>query len=270
MNRVFRCWLSAISLFLMLIVAPPWTLGSGLTDPDQERAKLFEQTQSHLHRGRKKAALKTMKRYVALGAQPNVNDLYNGFLVAAEAKSCTDMYLFALGHDRAAGLARSPKAFAKGLKDCAKRLRIVHPISFSANVEESNVLINGIWVAQLPTSEIKLPSGEMTIKITHPDYDPYVITRRINKRARPEVKAYLTRKKTFGTLLITTNPPGARVTLAGKDIGETPVGPLTLETGKHFVELNLEGFDRFIRNVKIRRGEETLFDATLEKKASAP
>ena len=79
MKQNFRLWLCSFSVFLILVGAPTLLFAQGPSDPSQERAKLFEQTQKHLRRGKKKSALKTLKRYIGLGAQPNVNDLYNGF-----------------------------------------------------------------------------------------------------------------------------------------------------------------------------------------------
>jgi len=45
--------------------------------------------------------------------------------------------------------------------------------------------------------------------------------------------------------------------------GRSPLGPIELPEGKHFVELERPGYDRFIRNVHVERGRSTIFRAEL-------
>jgi len=205
-----------------------------------------------------------MKKYLALGGQPNINDLFNGFLVAKEAKSCFDMYLFSLGHDALAGASKRPREFVRPLKKCAGKLGTKYAIKITSNIKEADVFVNGIWLGMTPMGPSALPAGEYLIRVSHPDHKSYESNHRVTKRSAPDFRAYLNKKKSFGTLVIKTIPQGASITIEGKQMGKAPLGPLQLETGKHFVELKMEGYDKFIRNVKIRRNEENLFEATLE------
>lgn len=70
---------------------------------------------------------------------------------------------------------------------------------------------------------------------------------------------------------VTTDPPGAAVSVDGRAIGATPLGqPLILGPGDHVVSATLEGYDPAERSVRVAAGDTLAVALTLAKKAEAP
>lgn len=81
-------------------------------------------------------------------------------------------------------------------------------------------------------------------------------------------KAYL--DKARGQLKVTSVPAGARVTLDGRDIGETPLLGKGIVPGEHYLKVVKAGQGAFWKKVTVASGEQTELKAELSVGASGP
>jgi hypothetical protein len=65
-------------------------------------------------------------------------------------------------------------------------------------------------------------------------------------------------------LLVIRAPEGAEVAIDGRLQGVTPLPPLAVPSGKHFVSVTLNGKKPFSERVSLKRGEKRTLDAALE------
>lgn len=68
-----------------------------------------------------------------------------------------------------------------------------------------------------------------------------------------------------GTVKVTSEPNGADVSVDGSFVGNTPA-QLKLAPGKHRVQINLEGFSEWTREIEVSAGSELTLTGTLKKK----
>jgi hypothetical protein len=84
---------------------------------------------------------------------------------------------------------------------------------------------------------------------------------RVNKARRAEVESELSRQKAkIGEVTLRVEPPGARVSVDGKDVGEAPLEqPVRLAAGNHTIEASLVGHEPAARQVSVvGQGQETV------------
>ncbi|MBN1610573.1 MAG: PEGA domain-containing protein [Polyangiaceae bacterium] len=83
----------------------------------------------------------------------------------------------------------------------------------------------------------------------------------VTKARRAEVQSELLRQKAkIGEVTLSVEPPGARVSVDGQDVGEAPlVKPVRLIAGTHSIEANLAGHETVITQVNVvGQGHETV------------
>jgi hypothetical protein len=84
---------------------------------------------------------------------------------------------------------------------------------------------------------------------------------RVTKARRAEVESELLRQKAkIGEIMFSVEPPGARVTVGGRDLGEAPfTEPVRLAAGNYSVEASLAGHETVITEVSVvGQGHETV------------
>jgi tetratricopeptide (TPR) repeat protein len=85
---------------------------------------------------------------------------------------------------------------------------------------------------------------------------------------RDQIEAQIaTLESRLAELSITTDRPGARVLVDGRELGQTPLGPVRLGPGKHEVSASLEGSPTAIRTVELREAERRTVDFTFAVRA---
>jgi tetratricopeptide (TPR) repeat protein len=81
-------------------------------------------------------------------------------------------------------------------------------------------------------------------------------------------KAYHAKER--GQIKVLSTPAGARVTLDGKDLGETPLLARDVLPGEHYVRVTKAGQGAFWKKVKVVSGEEVSLAADLAESATGP
>lgn len=177
----------------------------------------------------------------------------------------------ALGQD-----ADTIKLSKRGVRECAR----AEWQTLSVQVEpvlDSTVLVDGNIVALgKPLKALTLASGRYDLEVRVRDYITHKETIKIQKE--PVARTFkLERQTFFGTAKMELAVEGARVSLEPKLLDKvdpsiqkrvwmTPIkNEIRLPTGKYFLEVKKKGYDRWIRNIYVRRDSETLVQINLTK-----
>lgn len=209
----------------------------------------------------------------AVKADPTQVDAYfNAGSVAQRLKRCREVLLYFRGFlflspgtpDDAQ--AKAALAQCEG-KDQAGLLTV------RSDPKGMEVSLDGVLQGRTPMTGVKVPAGTFRLGATCrcPDYDDHVREVTIVAGQEASVEMVLARKPAFGWLQVKTVPEaGVSVFLDEKPAGTTPLDKVRLETRKHFLRLEMPGFDPWVRNVVIERDRTVTVQATLEPVVPGP
>ncbi len=116
-------------------------------------------------------------------------------------------------------------------------------MAFLLTARSLHVMVVAEAPAEVSVSGLALPLGEhylvrpgaYEVSATAPGYHPLSATVTVGEEADPSVELIL--QALPGRLTISTSPPGARVSIDGESVGETPLGDFPVEAGEHHLLL---------------------------------
>jgi hypothetical protein len=268
--RKSRTMISLLACFLLAsgIAAPTtsWAQEEGISLENQsKRMNLLRKADKASRRGKYNIALDHLQQALKLTPIPDINDHYNIIVLAAALKRCTEVVLHAHAFEL---LAKDDPGFEEVTTHrdaCLGEEAKTGQISVFDIPEKARVLLNGVLVGDGELSRTSLIVGTYKLEVKALEYKRHREKIVLKENEHEKRSITLIKRTYFGMLVIRTIPPGASIRIEGKANGTSPLGPIKLTTGKHFVELRLDGYDRFIRNVKIQRDQTTDFEANLEK-----
>jgi hypothetical protein len=97
--------------------------------------------------------------------------------------------------------------------------------------------------------------GQHTIKLTKSDYDDVISNVSVCAGRTFHLHKNLTESTRHGSIIISSDPPGAKVYLDSNYTGETPKNISTVALGNHTIKLTLSDYFDVIRNVSVSVGE---------------
>ncbi len=163
------------------------------------------------------------------------------------------------GHVSVGQLVALPPA---GAAPTAPALPLVHLHSQPAGAV---VFVDGRVAGTTPMA-LRLEAGrqaELGIARRHHFTAEYQIT--VEAGDARAVFAVLPEIPPFGSLQVTSTPPGATVTLDGAELGVTPLATEEVAAGRHELSIALDGFRPVRREVEVRRRKATEVSLELEK-----
>jgi hypothetical protein len=104
--------------------------------------------------------------------------------------------------------------------------------------------------------------GKHKVVLSAPGFEDY--EREISVDARTGAPPLDIPLKERPAVLVIKAPDGAEVAIDGRLQGVTPLPPLPVPSGKHFVSVTVNGKKPFSERVTLKRGEKRTLDATLE------
>jgi len=125
----------------------------------------------------------------------------------------------------------------------------------------ADVYLDGENIGQTPIIQEGVKKGNHKIELKHKDCVPW--TTKITLQAVQENELSADLKTVYGNLNISSNPSGAKIFLDGKKAGQTPYRLKNIPKGQHKLELKLEGFDKWKKNVNIVSGKEQKVEGKL-------
>jgi len=138
------------------------------------------------------------------------------------------------------------------LVSIAKVTQIIQSVKYGmviiiTNPENAEVVIDNVYLGQSPFQK-QIDTGEHTVAITktlyHSETFPFTV------QGGEFYKKEVTLRPNFGTMKITTNPPGAQVFIGDQKIEDfTPMEILQLQSGRHTIKIRLNDYREWSRNI---------------------
>jgi tetratricopeptide (TPR) repeat protein len=170
--------------------------------------------------------------------------------------------------------ADSLRMARSGLKEC---LRPDAP-TLEVRVEQpgAEVRVNGFLLSRGPLAPTQFPAGIYQVEVTATDHNTQSGEVNIKREAGVFV-ASLEKLTFFGELEIKVEQPGASIKIVPRELdkpdstapekaGTSPMkAPVKLATGNYFIEVNLDGYNRWVRNVRVSRDATNQVEVKLNK-----
>lgn len=142
-------------------------------------------------------------------------------------------------------------------------------LDVSSTPPGATVTINGEVAGTTPVTRSGLAAGMYAIRIELKGYAPVEEMRELLADMSAPVQVQVTLKpeqsaETTGALRVTSNPPGAKITLNGKPAGVTPTVLGKLRPGKHVLELSLSGHINWVGQPSVKAGKTVDVSATMQ------
>lgn len=241
---------------------------AGLTAPRSVKADRYEslvhKASRHVRKNQLDKALKVFKE--AVRVDPNESwGYFNVGNVARKVNKCRDVVLYFRGFLYLSPGTDDDKIARKNVKKCTRGAGI-GTLSLTTEPKGAEIVLDGVVVAQTPESGLELVAGTYKMELNHPDCEG--LSREIIVKAGESTKLEekLIVKPAFGYLEVKVDPAdGVKVYLDEKEIGVTPFDEVRLETRKYLLRLEKAGYDRWVRNVTIRKDRTYRLQATMER-----
>jgi len=133
-------------------------------------------------------------------------------------------------------------------------------LSISSNPSGASVYLDGSYKGETPLSISNIVEGVHSIKLTKSGYGDVTKTISVSAGKTTYVSETLTG---YGSLSISSNPPGASVYLDGSYKGETPLSISNIVEGVHSIKLTKSGYDDVTKTISVSAGKTTYVSETL-------
>ena len=138
--------------------------------------------------------------------------------------------------------------------------RLTGSISVSSSPSGASVYLNGLYKGVTPITLTDVPIGTYSIKLTKSGYGDVTKTISVSAGKTTYVSETLTG---YGSLSISSNPPGASVYLDGSYKGETPLSISNIVEGVHSIKLTKSGYGDVTKTISVSAGKTTYVSETL-------
>jgi len=144
----------------------------------------------------------------------------------------------------------------------------VSSVTITANVAGARVLVRGRDLGTTPLpSAVRLRSGSATVEVTKEGHVPWKREVSLPGGGALTVDVTLSTKERRGTLVVGTTPPGAAVTVGGRDVGVSPAQVL-VDAGAHEVVARREGYETARTSAVVAAGEKSEVNLSLQQERS--
>lgn len=135
-------------------------------------------------------------------------------------------------------------------------------VSIDSQPAQAEVWLDGSRRGQTPL-RLELMAGEYRLDLHHPDYLPYTVDFAVVAgQAQALPRAHL--QAGTGHVRITSVPAGARVSIADRDQGQTPLSVALAPNAEHHVTLTKPGYRPSHQTLTVEPGQRQTFNAHLE------
>lgn len=178
--------------------------------------------------------------------------------------------------------ASTRKDAKKGLRKVKSQIWNKKLGTLSVDIEpesEATILLDGTPVARNGDLEdLEVAAGEYTVSAEIVDHKDASETVTVEKKGSATAELKPLKKTFYGKLDVSVDEEGAKVEVTPKKLkaprepnegatGTSPIDePIELETGKWLITVTKDGFHKWVRYKKVRRGKTTRVNIDLEKK----
>ena len=134
-------------------------------------------------------------------------------------------------------------------------------LNIVSNPPKAQVYINGKYIGVTPLN-ISLPSGTYEIGITKEKYERLNTTVVLYPGEQRSLVVNLT--PNYGFISVYSTPSGAKVYIDDTYIGKTPIEHKEVQTGRHEIAIEKEGYQNYTKTIEILPNKTILVNATLK------
>lgn len=263
---VFILALVAISTFSLATQAQEGD--SSETAQKSAEEKSFEIAERYFQRGLWKRAIDGYEK--ALPSYNQDSGIFYRLVVACTEDGATrKAILFGLGFNYlspAHEFADRLNAMLKKAESSLERAKINPvPVTFELEPKGTEITLNFVPVGESFKGKVNLYPGTYTVLGTY--YGHHTFKKTIEVKDQPVVvRGKLSKVITYGKLEIKTQPEkGITVYVDRKKVGVTPIKPIKLRSGRHYIRFEKEGFDRWHRYVTIENDGLHILEPIMER-----
>lgn len=222
-----------------------------------------------LKRRKFKRAIAAFER--ALPHYNSSSDIFYNLVTACDgAKNYRKTVLYGAGFNYLEPTSEDGPSVNEKVKKAQDQLRKLNAkiskVSFDIKPLGAEVSVNHVPVGLSGRGSTFLYAGSYTVRSNYYDHHPTLRSILVKEGEPLVVKATMERIITHGTLVIKSTPAkGVTVYVDKKKVGVTPLKPLTLRSGEHYVRFEKKGWDRWHRYVTIDNDRKLEVEATLER-----
>ena len=269
LRKIIFVSLSAlVAISSLSLVAQAQEDSSSQTTQKSAEEKSFETAERYFQRGLWKRAIDGYEK-----ALPSYNQdsgiFYRLVVASVEEGEARKAILYGLGFNYlspAHEFADRLNAMVKKAETSLQRAK-VNPVSVSFNIEPkgTEITLNYVPVGESGKGKVSLYPGKYTVLGTY--YGHHTFKKVIEVKDQPiTVRGTLKKVITYGKLKIKTQPEkGITVYVDRKKVGVTPLEPIKLRSGRHYIRFEKEGFDRWHRYVTVENDGLHLLEPIMER-----
>ena len=137
-------------------------------------------------------------------------------------------------------------------------------INIKSNQSEAKIYLNGKEVGTTPDTITSVPTGIHVIEVKMEGYAEW--TKKINMKKGEEITLNAILQSITGTVSLESEPTEAMILLDGEDVGKSPKTVTGIKTGKHELEVRMDGYVSWVKMIKVKAGREYAFTAVLQRR----
>ena len=126
----------------------------------------------------------------------------------------------------------------------------------------AKVLLDGKEIGETPLISNRILEGIHEVQIVMANYTPAKRTVKISPTTPADIKVDLA--SIFGTVMITSTPAAANVTIDGRSIGVTPCTSSNLKEGTYIIKISKPGYYSTTKSVVISQNKQSTLNVQLE------
>jgi len=135
-------------------------------------------------------------------------------------------------------------------------------LSIKSEPAKARIYLGGKNVGTTPKTITDLKPGKYKIEVKMEGYEVWSENVQLDIGKQKVLSATL--QIMTGSISIESEPTKASIFIDGKEFGRTPAMRKSIDSGKHEVEVRMEGYKVWSKSVNIKAGKEKLLTATLQ------
>ncbi|MBC8552844.1 MAG: PEGA domain-containing protein, partial [Candidatus Brocadiales bacterium] len=140
-------------------------------------------------------------------------------------------------------------------------------VSIKSQPKSANIYLDGKHIGITPETITSINPGIHEIKVKMENYDVWSDTINIETGKESDITAML--QRSTGSLMVESDPTNAMILVDGKEVGLTPEIIMSSAKGTHAIEVRMDGYDIWKKEVDIEPGVENALTAILQIKTGS-
>lgn len=216
-------------------------------------------------RGKFTDAVALFEEALSLLELPDEDVLFNLVLLSEQLADCKRIILYSTGYIYLSpGDPEVPKMEGRRTR-CMRRVAQPGLLSVESTPKRLEVRVNNVIVGRAPITDLPLAPGEYEVRAEAVDHHPFKQTVALDAGLETRVRVRLEKMVFQGNIEVITEPAGATVYLDNVQVGAGPWSRENLQTRRYLIRVEMDGWDRWVRYVRVERDRTIKVHAELEQ-----